>query len=51
MIIRDAFLAWRLAGVPGPSGLPIVGHIPWLLSAPWDRFGEWARKHGDVYKM
>jgi hypothetical protein len=51
IMLRDCFLNWRLRSVPGPMGFPIIGHIPFLLSAPWDKFGEWAAQYGEMYKM
>lgn len=51
ILLRDTIMACRVSAVPGPSALPFVGHIPYLLSEPWNRFGEWARKYGDIYKM
>ncbi len=51
ILLRDTIMACRVSAVPGPAALPFVGHIPFLLSEPWNRFGEWARKYGDIYKM
>ena len=51
ILLRDTLMACRVSAVPGPFALPFVGHIPYLLSEPWNRFGEWARKYGDIYKM
>ncbi|KAA0158727.1 hypothetical protein FNF31_05253 [Cafeteria roenbergensis] len=51
ILLRDTIMACRVSAVPGPAALPFVGHIPFLLSEPWNRFGEWARKYGDIYKI
>lgn len=51
LIAKDSVNAWRLSGYPGPTGLPLIGHVPWLTSAPWMRFSAWAREYGVAYKV
>ena len=51
LLARDCFLTCRLRGVPGPWAIPIIGHIPFLLSEPWFKFSRWAQVYGEVYKM
>jgi len=48
---RGALEALRTRHLPGPWGAPLVGHVPFLLRAPWLQFARWAARHGAVYKL
>lgn len=35
----------------GPWGFPIVGHLPFLVNKPHQKFAHWARKYGPVFRI
>jgi len=37
-----------LQSVPGGRGLPLVGHLPWMIRDPIRFLAELSRRHGDV---
>ncbi|KAF2096007.1 cytochrome P450 [Rhizodiscina lignyota] len=41
----------RLRGVPGPSGLPIVGNLNQLGPDPADTLHQWGKRYGGVYQI
>lgn len=45
----DCVAKRHVAHLPGPAALPLVGHIPWLIGAPWATFSKWAQRYGGVY--
>ena len=34
-LIRNELRAAKVSQLPGPLRIPVVGHIPYLLKAPW----------------
>ena len=36
---------------PGPWGLPLVGHLPFLGSYPPQTFQKWQKTYGDVFRI
>ncbi|GFT34718.1 hypothetical protein NPIL_326111 [Nephila pilipes] len=36
--------------LPGPTGLPIVGYIPFMTKKPHIKFTELSKTYGPVYK-
>ncbi|XP_067652530.1 cytochrome P450 1A2-like [Haliotis asinina] len=44
------FLSKR-SNLPGPFGLPILGHLPFLGKNPHLTFSKWRRQYGDVYQI
>ncbi len=45
-VIQGILVSWRVRHIPGPPGVPLLGHVPFLLNAPWMTFAAWARTHG-----
>ena len=41
----------RLAGIGGPTGLPVVGNLHQLGPDPPERLREWGQKYGGVYQL
>ncbi|GFS68054.1 hypothetical protein NPIL_95471, partial [Nephila pilipes] len=35
--------------LPGPTGLPIVGYIPFMTKKPYIKFTELSKTYGPVY--
>eukprot|EP01138_Halocafeteria_seosinensis_P014356 gb/GECG01014657.1/.p1 GENE.gb/GECG01014657.1/~~gb/GECG01014657.1/.p1 ORF type:complete len:506 (+),score=39.52 gb/GECG01014657.1/:1-1518(+) len=50
LLIKNEIRAAKVASLPGPPRIPIVGHIPYLLKAPWLQFDRWAREYGTIYR-
>ncbi|XP_056000402.1 cytochrome P450 2C31-like [Ostrea edulis] len=46
--IIHLILEWRQKP-PGPWGLPVVGHLPFLGSKPLDKFKQYQKEYGDVF--
>lgn len=51
LLLSHAITAWPLRHIPGPPRIPILGHIPHLMSRPWARMLAYARTYGGVVKM
>lgn len=51
LVLRDAWLAYALRGLPQPFGYPFVGHVPYLLKEPWRRFYDYSKQLGSVYAI
>ncbi|XP_071116550.1 cytochrome P450 1A1-like [Haliotis cracherodii] len=45
------FLRKKRNRLPGPFGLPILGHLPFLGDNPHLTFTKWRRQYGDVYQI
>ncbi|XP_061186486.1 cytochrome P450 1A1-like [Saccostrea echinata] len=43
-------LEWRRSP-PGPWGIPLFGHMPFLGSRPLNKFKEYQEKYGDVFLL
>ncbi|GAB6020900.1 hypothetical protein CHUAL_003546 [Chamberlinius hualienensis] len=47
----DVFIKYLYRkAIPGPSGLPFVGHLPYIdVNSPHIKLKEWAEKYGPIY--
>ena len=41
----------RLPGIPGPTGLPVVGNLYQLNPDPAETLNEWGKKYGGCYQI
>jgi len=51
LLLRDWVLRCRLLRIPSPPGIPLIGHIQYLLSKPWLGFSRFAKELGPVYVL
>ncbi|XP_062607295.1 cytochrome P450 1A1-like [Saccostrea cucullata] len=49
-LIIKIILGWRHRP-PGPWGIPLFGHLPFLGSRPLNKFKEYQEKYGDVFLL
>ncbi len=42
--------AARIPGLTGPSGLPLIGNLLQRRENAAEKYRQWARSHGSVYK-
>ena len=50
-LYRHLFLRKGKRYPPGPWGLPIIGHLPFLGPYPPQTFHKWQKTYGDVFSI
>lgn len=50
-LLRDYLLRFPLRAFPSPPGIPLIGHVHYLLSKPWEAFARFAAQYGKVYVL
>ncbi|KAL4234971.1 cytochrome P450 1B1 [Mactra antiquata] len=51
LIFKYFWIEKRGKSPPGPWGLPILGHLPFLGEQPLKTFAKWRNKYGNIFRI